>query len=83
MKATRRHKKLLKKIHHRIHPVANRLQKAAKTRRQKDTVRSREKALKASAFSLLKRASPDVAIETLNTALNEGTVMEMLEVAAL
>ena len=38
MRLTRRHKKLFKKIHHKIHPVANRLQKTAKTRRQKRTI---------------------------------------------
>ena len=83
MRTTRHHKKLLKEIHHRIHPVANRLHKAAKTKRHKHTIRQREKALKATTFALLKRASPDVALETLNAALNEGAVMEMLEIAAV
>jgi hypothetical protein len=83
MRQTRRHRQLLKIIHHRIKPAANRLHAVAPTRRNKHRIRHRQRTLKKTLYTMLKKAPPDIVAQVLDTVTDEEVILELLGAAAL
>ena len=83
MRQTRRHRQLLKIIHHRIKPAANRLHAAAPTRRNKHRIRHRQRTLKKTLYTMLKKSPPDIVAQVLDAVTDETVIVELLEAAVL
>ena len=83
MRTTRRHKKLLKEIHRKIKPAANRLHAAAPTRRNKHRIRHRQRTLKKTLYTMLKKSPPDIVAQVLDAVTDETVVTQLLEAAVL
>lgn len=83
MRQTRRHRELLKAIHHRLKPAANRFHRKAMTRHNKQRIRHRQRTLKRTLYMMLKKAPPDIAAQVLETVADEDVILELLGAAAL
>ena len=83
MRQTRRHRQLLKAIHHRVKPAANRLHRKAITRHNKQRIRHRQRTLKKTLYTMLKKSPPDVVAQVLDTITDEEVILELLGAAAL
>lgn len=83
MRQTRRHRQLLKTIHYKLKPAANRLHRKAITHHNKQRIRHRQRTLKKTLYTMLKKAPPDIVAQVLDTITDESVILELLEAAAL
>ena len=74
---------MLKAIHHRLNPAANRLHAQAITRRNKANVRRKQKNLKKTLYTVLQKSPPDLVGQMLDVLTDETVVVDLLEAVVL